>query len=89
MERGHIKNVTFKNIKATSAPIDTTLTGFQDGPDWKPYSIKDHASMELIGYDKDHIVEGVVFDNVILDGKKIQVENVIINDFVIDVEVKK
>ncbi|MEP2690679.1 glycosyl hydrolase family 28 protein [Maribacter dokdonensis] len=89
MERGHIKNVTFKNITATSAPIDTTLTGFQDGPDWKPYSIKDHASMELIGYDKDHIVEGVVFDNVILDGKKIEVENVIINNFVKDVEVKK
>ncbi|CAH8281477.1 glycosyl hydrolase family 28 [Mariniflexile fucanivorans] len=33
-ERGHIKNVIFKNIVATSAPIDTTLTGFQDGTDW-------------------------------------------------------
>ena len=81
-DRGHIKNVLFKDIYATSAPIDTTLTGFQDGSDWKPYIIKDHASMELIGYDEDHIVDGVVFDNVVLDGKKVTREQVTINEFV-------
>jgi hypothetical protein len=84
-ERGHIKNVLFKDIYAISAPIDTTLTGFQDGSDWKPYIIKDHASMELVGYDKDHIVDGVVFDNVVLDGKKVTREQVTINEFVKDV----
>lgn len=81
-ERGHIKNVVFKDITATSAPIDTTLTGFQDGTDWKPYIIRDHASMELIGFDKDHIVDGVLFDNVVLDGKKIGANDVIKNEFV-------
>ncbi|ANW95387.1 hypothetical protein AXE80_03440 [Wenyingzhuangia fucanilytica] len=87
-ERGHIKNVTFKNITATSAPIDPTLTGFQDGPDWKPYIIKDHASMELVGYDADHIVEDVVFDNVVLDGKKVEAKNVTANEFVKNVKFK-
>ena len=84
-ERGHIKNVTFRNITATSAPIDTTLTGFQDGPDWKPYIIRDHASMEFVGFDQDHIVENVLFDNVILDGKKVEAKQVIMNEFVKDV----
>ncbi|WP_157757615.1 glycosyl hydrolase family 28 protein [Pseudalgibacter alginicilyticus] len=85
-ERGHIKNVTFKNITATSAPIDTTLTGFQDGPDWKPYTIIDHASMELVGYDDEHLVENIVFDNVVLDGKKVDVKQVITNEFVKNVK---
>lgn len=87
-ERGHIKNVTFKNITATSAPIDTTLTGFQDGPDWKPYIIKDHASMELVGYDAEHLVEDIVFDNVILDDKKVELKNVTSNEFVKNVQFK-
>lgn len=86
--RGNVRNVKFKNITATSAPIDTTLIGFQDGQDWKPYIIKDHASMELIGYDNGHTIEGVVFDNVVLDGKKVVKEQVTINPFVSEVEFK-
>ena len=85
-ERGHIKNVTFKNIVATSAPIDTTLTGFQDGTDWKPYIIRNHASIELEGFDEGHLVEGVVFDNVLLDGKKVKAKNVASNKFVKNVQ---
>lgn len=84
-ERGHIKNVVFRDITAVSAPIDPTLTGFQDGPDWKPYIIKDHASMELVGFDENHIVENVLFDNVILDGKKVEAKQVTTNEFVKDV----
>lgn len=87
-ERGHIKNVVFKNIIATSAPIDTTLTGFQDGSDWKPYIIREHASMELVGFDESHIVEGVTFDNVILDGKKVTAKDVTMNEFVKDIQFK-
>lgn len=81
-ERGHIKGVTFRDITAISASIDTTLTGFQDGSDWKPYIIRNHASMELIGFDQDHIVEGVLFDNLILDGKKVETHQVTMNEFV-------
>ncbi|AWW32777.1 endo-polygalacturonase [Echinicola strongylocentroti] len=84
-ERGNIRNVTFKDIKAISAPIDTTLTGFQDGPDWKPYIIRDHASMELTGFDKNHTIEGVIFDNVQLDGEIVSADQVTINEFVKDV----
>ena len=81
-ERGHVKNVIFRDITATSAPIDPTLKGFQDGPDWKPYIIKDHASMILNGYDENHLIENVLFDNVVLDGRKVTAENVTMNDFV-------
>ncbi|MFC1766449.1 glycosyl hydrolase family 28 protein [Planctomycetota bacterium] len=81
-ERGHIKNVIFRDITATSAPIDPTLKGFQDGSDWKPYIIKDHASMILNGYDENHLIENVLFDNVVLDGRKVTAENVTLNDFV-------
>ena len=81
-ERGNVRNVIFRDITAVSAPIDTSLTGFQDGPDWKPYIIRDHASMELVGFDKDHIVENVLFDNVMLDGKKVEPQQVNMNEFV-------
>lgn len=81
-ERGNIRNVTFRDIQATSAPIDTSLTGFQDGSDWKPYIIRDHASMELIGFDEGHTVEGVLFDNVVLDGKKVEIHQITKNEFV-------
>ncbi|MEI6865251.1 glycosyl hydrolase family 28 protein [Flavicella sp.] len=87
-ERGNVRNVLFKDIIATSAPIDPNLTGFQDGSDWKPYIIKDHASMLLTGFDKDHTVENVVFENVILDGKRIEENQVIMNEFVKDVKFK-
>ncbi|GAB5552949.1 MAG: hypothetical protein Sapg2KO_25400 [Saprospiraceae bacterium] len=84
-ERGNVNGVVFRDITAVSAPIDTTLTGFQDGSDWKPYIIRDHASIELIGFDQDHIVQDILFDNVILDGKKIESPNVTKNEFVKDV----
>lgn len=84
-ERGHIKNVIFRDITAVSAPIDPTLVGFQDGPDWKPYIIKDHASIQLVGFDENHIIENVLFDNVVLDGRKVTAEHVTMNDFVKDV----
>lgn len=87
-ERGNVRNVVFKDIKATSAPIDTTLTGFQDGTDWKPYIISDHASMELVGFDENHTIEGVVFENVILDGKPVTADQVTKNEFVEDVKFK-
>ncbi|UXP32617.1 glycosyl hydrolase family 28 protein [Reichenbachiella agarivorans] len=87
-ERGNVRNVTFKNITATSAPIDTTLTGFQDGTDWKTYIIRDHASMQLTGFDDTHTVENVIFDDVILDGKKVVSEQVKTNEFVKDVHFK-
>ena len=87
-ERGHIKNVVFRNITAASAPIDPTLFGFQDSTDFKPYIIKDHASIELVGFDEDHLVENVLFDNVILDGKKLRTQHVTMNEFVNDVRFK-
>lgn len=87
-ERGNIRNVIFKDIVAKSAPIDTTLIGFQDGTDWKPYIIKDHASIRLIGFDEKHTIQGVTFENVILDGKPLQSSQVTTNKFVKEVRFK-
>ncbi len=86
-ERGHIKNILFKNITATSAPIDPTLTGFQDATDWKPYTIKDQASIEIWGYDKKHSVDGVTFDNVIIDDTTIDSSAITVqNEFINNVD---
>ncbi len=89
-ERGHIKNIVFKDITATSAPIDPTITGFQDATDWKPYIIKDRASIEIWGYDKDHIVDNVLFDNVVIDGSKIDPSCITVqNEFIQNVKFKE
>lgn len=85
-ERGNVRSILFKDIVATSAPIDITLTGFQDGTDWKPYIIRDHASMLLTGFDEDHTAENIVFDNVLLDGKKVEAHQVQANEFVKNVK---
>ncbi|WP_282123113.1 glycosyl hydrolase family 28 protein [Algibacter mikhailovii] len=87
-ERGNVRNVVFKDIVANSAPIDTTLTGFQDGSDWKPYIIRNHASMELTGFDENHTVEGVLFDNVVLDGKPVKANQITTNAFVKSIRFK-
>ncbi|TXG39051.1 glycosyl hydrolase family 28 protein [Seonamhaeicola maritimus] len=87
-ERGNVRSVVFKDIVATSAPIDTTLTGFQDGTDWKPYIIRDHASMLLTGFDDTHTAENIIFDNVVLDGKKVEEHQVKANEFVKNIQFK-
>lgn len=37
--------------------------------------------MELIGFDENHIVEDVLFDNVVLDGRKIGPRDVTMSEF--------
>jgi len=37
--------------------------------------------LELIGYDEDHTIEGVFFENIVLDGKQVLAEQVSINEF--------
>ena len=41
--------------------------------------------MLLTGFDETHTVEGVYFENVILDGKKVVESQVTMNEFVKDV----
>ncbi|MFI3317461.1 MAG: glycosyl hydrolase family 28 protein [Rikenellaceae bacterium] len=88
-ERGHIRNVVFRDITTTSAPIDPTIKGFQDATDWNPYIIKDHASVEVIGYDEQHLVENVTFENVIIDGKKFdESRTIFVNEFALNIQFK-
>jgi hypothetical protein len=36
----------------------------------------------MSGFDEDHIVENVLFDNVVLDGRTVKAKNVMMNAFV-------
>jgi len=44
--------------------------------------------IEFLGYDKDHAINNVLIDNVVIAGKKIAKEEVVINDFVYNLTVK-
>ncbi len=59
-ERGHIDDVTFRNIQASGS----------------------NALIELDGYDADHAIHGVKFENVVLNGKPISAGDVKRNPFV-------
>ena len=68
-ERGHIRDIIFKDIVLTSlAPL-----------------VK---GIELLGYDKEHAIKNVTFDNVVIQGKKINNDNIVTNDYVYEVTVK-
>ena len=67
-ERGHISDITFRNIDLKTAP---TVKG-----------------IELLGFDKEHAIERVTVDNVIVAGKKVTRDDIVANPFVYDLEVK-
>jgi len=60
-ERGHIREVTFRNIQAVTA---------------QPPKI------ELEGYDADHAIDGVLFDQVKINGRPLTIAGVFTNEFV-------
>ncbi|MDR2764947.1 MAG: endo-polygalacturonase [Tannerella sp.] len=65
-ERGHIRNITFKNIHALGEPM----------------------TVELKGYDSEHTIDGVLFDNVTRYGKPLTREVIKMNDFVENVVIR-
>jgi len=66
-ERGHIDDVTFRNIQ-TVVPT------------------RDHA-IQFLGFDADHAIHGVHFENVTEGGKPLKSSEIEANDFVTDVTV--
>lgn len=64
-ERGHISNITFKNIEAAGNPL----------------------TIDLTGYDDTHKVEGVLFDNVMVNSSRLLSSQVVRNAFVSGVTV--
>lgn len=65
-ERGHIENVTFRNIRAV-------------GP---------NPSIDLKGYDSEHVVRDVRFENVVINGIPLKLGQVHRNAFVRNVSVE-
>ena len=65
-DRGHIRDVEFKNITAIGEPL----------------------RIELRGFDPDHAVENVTFENVVLNGKPLSPGDIQSNSFVKQVNAK-
>ena len=65
-ERGHIEDITFRNIRAA-------------GPD---------PRVELKGFDSQHGIRGVSFENIVINGQPLKPDDVKQNEFVQDVGVK-
>jgi len=65
-ERGHIRDVTFKNILAAADPL----------------------RVELKGFDAEHAVENVAFQDVVVNGKPLKPGDVKSNEFVRGVRVR-
>jgi polygalacturonase len=65
-ERGHIQGVTFKNIRASGAPL----------------------SVEIHGFDAAHLVEDVLFQDVVANGKPLERSDVKGNAFLRDIRVQ-
>jgi hypothetical protein len=68
-ERGHIDDVTFRNITAPKPE--------RDGP-----------VAELKGFDATHMIDGVTFEQVVVDGHPLQARDVSQNGFVQQVSIK-
>ena len=65
-ERGHIKAVTFKDIRAAAVPL----------------------RVELAGFDQAHIVEDVLFENVVVNGSPLLRADIQANAFTRNVHVR-
>lgn len=65
-QRGHIRDVTFKNIQVAG----------------------DAPRIELKGFDREHVVEGVLFENVRLSGRPLSANDVKSNEFVREIRVQ-
>jgi hypothetical protein len=66
-ERGHIRDVTFRDIQAASP---------------------EPPRIELRGFDNDHGIDGVVFDQVRINGRRLTASDVSTNQFVRGVSVR-
>ena len=47
-----------------------------------------HKEIEFLGYDADHAINNVLIENVVINGRKVALEDVVMNDFVYNVTVK-
>jgi hypothetical protein len=66
-ERGHIRDVTFKDIQAVTAQT---------------------PRVELLGFDAEHGIDGVLFDHVTINGRPLSIDGVVTNAFVRQVKIE-
>jgi hypothetical protein len=66
-QRGHVKDVEFKDIRATSPTP---------------------PKIELRGFDADHAIDGITFNDIVINGKPLAADEVKANAFVKDVVVR-
>jgi len=102
-DAGSARNIRFENINIEEANNFTSLVIEKDSwsTDIQHGQIEDvlfknitlankpvATGMKIKGYDKLHVIKGIIIENVIIDGKKITNDNIITNEFADDVTVK-
>jgi len=103
-DKGTVKNVLFENIRIEEAVCfislwineDVWSTDSERGhiqdivfkdivvSDSKPLKKK----IEFLGFDERHAIKNITLDNVIIQGEKVSLEDIIMNDFVYNITVK-
>jgi hypothetical protein len=69
-DRGHIRNVIFKDIVVTNA--SKTMTD----------------KFNFVGYDAAHAIDGVLLQNVTIEGRKVTTNDVVKNDYVYNLKIE-
>ncbi len=99
-DAARVSNVRFENIRIDDSPRLVSIwigkamwsrdekRGYIDGVTFRNIAVAGgEAKIELTGYDAEHRIEEVTFDNVTVGGRPIRLDEVTRNEFVSDVKV--
>jgi Endopolygalacturonase len=102
-DKGVVKNIRFENIRIEEAVKFASLwineaqwsrdpeRGYIENVVFKDIVVNNPGPLkkeiEFLGFDKEHAVKNVLVQNVVINGKKISKEDIVMNDYVFDVTV--
>jgi len=103
-DKGIVKNITFEDIRIEEAVKFASLwineatwstdpeRGHIENVVFKDIVLNSPTplvkGMELLGFDKDHAVKNVLVENVVVQGKKLTRNDIVMNEYVYDLVVK-
>lgn len=103
-DKGVIKNIQFEDIRIEEAVKFASLwinesywstdaeRGHIENVVFKNIMVNSpqplEAGMEFLGFDEGHAIKNVLIENVVVQGKKVTKEDIVMNEFVYNVEVK-
>lgn len=102
-DKGLVRNIRFENIRIEESVKFASLwineatwsrdkeRGHIEDVIFKNITVNNSKplvkEMEFLGYDKDHAIKNVLVENVVINGKKVTKDDIVMNDYVYDVEV--